>query len=119
MNKVTLPREVAQSIEAIIGRGGEDKDIIAYAMDRFAIEDASVIFRYAQENFNDLMSALVNGYTIEQTPEEKVREYYEGLIDTSTDVRNYSADRELARYEISGVKQTLDLLGIPIEGINA
>lgn len=114
--KVILPRDVAKAIEAIIGRGGEDKDIIAYAMDRYTVKDASVIFHYAQENFHDIMSALVNGYTVEQTPEEKVREYYdeqERLADEAAYDGDYNAGQAYA------IEHTLNLLGITIEGINA
>lgn len=56
-----------------------------------------------------LMSALVNGYTVEQTPEEKVHEYYDSL--------NEQDGFESA--EQDGILTTLDLLGIKIEGVNA
>jgi hypothetical protein len=107
MEKVTLPKEVAEAMENLLSRGAEDKDIIAYGMARFTTENAGEIYRYAQDNFYGLMSALVNGYQVEQTPEERLREYYDNMLfangDTYSDV----------------IKHTLDILGIEIDGINA
>lgn len=51
-----------------------------------------------------LAKALLIGYEIEKSPEEKVREYYEALTG--------SCDRY-------AVQCTLDFLGIKIEGVNA
>ncbi|MCY9132800.1 hypothetical protein MOF07_19390 [Bacillus spizizenii] len=59
-----------------------------------------------------LAAALVNGYEVEKAPEEKVREYYDKLWADYCDTN----DIEIAKETIIN---TLDLLGIKIEGVNA
>ncbi|NUJ16264.1 DUF1642 domain-containing protein [Bacillus glycinifermentans] len=54
--------------------------------------------------FTDFLAALINGYEVEKTPEDKVREYFVNLSE--------SCDRR-------AVISTLNLLGIKIEGVNA
>ncbi|MCY8348063.1 hypothetical protein MOC74_21910 [Bacillus haynesii] len=55
-----------------------------------------------------LAAALINGYEVEKTPEEKVREYYESYGGSPSAMERKEA-----------VQDTLDLLGIKIEGVNA
>jgi hypothetical protein len=112
--RVTLPREVAEAIE-------EAKE--QYESNTAIFDDArsgilETLYYHFEYNFDELMSALVNGYEIEKSPEDKVREYYEGLIETKQDLSNDDYTRELAAYEASGVSKTLNLLGIKIEGVN-
>jgi hypothetical protein len=64
-----------------------------------------------------LMSALVNGYEIEKSPEEKVREYYEFWSEKLTD-RDYELRIE-AREKLNGMIFVLNAYDIKIEGINA
>lgn len=119
--KVTLPREVAEAIEGLRRLGKDNRWIIEAAngvttgthslkIRSFAYEDS--------ENFDTLLDALVNGYEIEKTPEEKVREYYDDLYVIAS---NYDPGRRQyeAECKLDAVKETLDLLGIQIEGINA
>ncbi|URO01734.1 hypothetical protein 268TH002_37 [Bacillus phage 268TH002] len=68
-----------------------------------------------------LAAALVNGYEVEKTPEEKVREYYEKTKRTR-DERHLAGDIEGKRFHdgtLVGVCNTLDYTGIKIEGVNA
>lgn len=68
-----------------------------------------------------LAAALVNGYETEKTPEEKVREYFEG-VRNSRDERYLAGDIEGKRFHagaLVGICNTLGLLGIKIEGVNA
>ncbi|MED3832994.1 hypothetical protein [Peribacillus frigoritolerans] len=60
--------------------------------------------------FETLVNALVNGYRVELTPEQKVHEFYESYAD---------GDGEFNDGVAYGIKQTLDLLGTTIEGVNA
>ncbi|MED0870398.1 hypothetical protein P4T23_15465 [Bacillus spizizenii] len=64
-----------------------------------------------------LAAALVNGYEIEKTPEEKVREFYDGF---KGDPQKYPAETH-SRCKTSQrvIKCTLNLLGIEIKGVNA
>ena len=64
-----------------------------------------------------LAAALVNGYEVKKTPEEKLREYYESLWSDYCDSDDpfIEVACESAR---AAVKETLNLLGIEIEGVN-
>ncbi|WP_142385078.1 hypothetical protein [Cytobacillus massiliigabonensis] len=66
-----------------------------------------------------LMSALVNGYEIEKTPEEKIRDYYYGLKGTECSLELRGQSGSQFRQGWQSVRETLDILGITIEGINA
>ncbi len=63
-----------------------------------------------------LMSALINGYEVEKTPEERLRDYF----DTQRMKYLASVDGERTEYlsKYLAIKQTLEILGITIEGIN-
>ncbi|MED2979534.1 hypothetical protein P4284_23005 [Bacillus swezeyi] len=68
-----------------------------------------------------LAAALINGYEVEKTPEEKIREYYEEA-QRRCKARSETGDIEGLRYNAGrgyGVVDTLDILGIKIEGVNA
>ncbi len=64
-------------------------------------------------NFETLLSALVNGYIIEKSPEEKLREIYDRAIRWGN-----VADSSYDRGVYSGIKVALDILDVTIEGIN-
>lgn len=105
-NKVTLPREVARALEMCVKRYGEKTTLKYHAEDTNSWKNA-----VSALNGFDLMtlaSALVNGYTIETTPEEMVREYYDSFGGSPS-----------AQERKQGVVDTLNLLGIRIEGVNA
>src|SRR5690606_7015293 len=62
-----------------------------------------------------LMAAFVNGYEIEETPEEKLLKYYknEANFQYREDYGDGHRDGIL-----TGIESTLNILGIKIEGIN-
>lgn len=109
--KVVLPKEVAEAIEVLqrafnyglyelidvahSPKDYEDKDEVYYI---------TTIDTYSQGKYDDVISAIVNGYEVEKTPEELLRKYYESG-DTSY-------------HEAMGIRQTLKILGIKIEGVN-
>ncbi|WP_337819282.1 hypothetical protein KY997_23930 [Bacillus paralicheniformis] len=75
---------------------------------------------YSGINTIDIMtlaSALINGYEVEKTPEEKVREFYDSF---ECDSRIYPSET-YHRCEMSRrvIERTLDCLGMKIEGVNA
>jgi hypothetical protein len=76
-------------------------------------DEWATVEQYASDKPDELLSALVNGYEIENSPEDKVREYYERL-------RTYSRDGN-GPYEAQmySIESTLNFLGIKIEGVNA
>lgn len=121
-SKVTLPREVAEAIEYAKDVHGSLTNLLD---DVFNCEGSGnrSMEKLAEHFAGDelkLMTALVNGYEVaEFTPEEKVREYYEGERDIARDC-GYTVTTILrADGATSGIRKTLDLLGIKIEGVNA
>ncbi|MED0704897.1 hypothetical protein [Aneurinibacillus aneurinilyticus] len=115
MDKVKLPKEVAQAIETL-----ENAEITTFgiicslAHERWGhsehVSDAHKVLRRfsfgnSGGNTDIILKALVNGYELELTPEEKVYEYYHEHTENSD--------------EKVGVCRTLNLLGIKIEGVNA
>jgi hypothetical protein len=116
--KVILPREVAEAIEGLKSQGWTKSGIFGFStgVKRLAlsIDEESygkTIGRYFGCMKHDLlMEALVNGYEVESSPEDQVKEFYEV----------YDACDSSYRLGIrEGVRQTLNLLGIKIEGVNA
>jgi hypothetical protein len=115
MNKVTLPKEVAEAIDGLLRLGRSKRDIISASTGGIVGERSAQIKMFVDdspENFEVLMSALVNGYEVEQTPEEKVREYYDFLRSASTWNEDHAG-------KVRAIEKTLDLLGIKISGVNA
>lgn len=115
--KVHLPRDVAEAISNLQQRRA-NYEIVRSVFGGYAGDDPNEnkIFRWARvndERFTELLSALVNGYEVEKSPEDKVREYYD-------DIRALSEKYEepYDKGTVDGIKFTLDALGITIEGIN-
>lgn len=67
----------------------------------------------------ELAKALINGYEVEKSPEERLRDYYEYLKDGEESVVRYGGSGAQLRQGWQSVETTLDTLGIKIEGINA
>jgi hypothetical protein len=109
--KVKLPKKVAENIEFIKNFAKwTDREIIAAK----AKEDKPFNGAYEGLNecdFDTLISALINGYEVEKTPEDKVHEFFEAFTNDTDD----TFDAGVAY----GISRTLNMLGIQIEGVNA
>jgi hypothetical protein len=107
MDKVKLPKSVFDQFEFEKAKGNWWKERIAKRFLKFQLQDCSL-------SFDVVMTALLHGYDVEETPEDKVREYYNsgkrGVFNEEWDADGYQ--RSL------GVVETLRLLNIKIEGIN-
>jgi hypothetical protein len=107
MEKVVLSKDVAEAIERWLTTRTKEELLKLHAED-----DCGWIMVYESLIGVPLMtlaSALVNGYEVEATPEEKIKNVYDC----------YSCD---TRYDIGvryGIRRTLELLGKPIPGVNA
>lgn len=113
MKKVIVSKEVADAIEVKRNSHWNNYDIIHAYIDGDAGTAIHNFVGSSNGSFDALISALVNGYEVEKTPEYKVREYYESIVELF--------ERHEESYDngtLRGVKQTLNLLGITIEGIN-
>lgn len=122
--KVTLPHDVAEAIEQLRLLGRSSYGIIT-GMEA-AEEEANIKGkefydilndRYTHVPTSELMSALVNGYTIEQSPEEKLIATYKAYKERCIGKVDYTGG--LTDGCVIGIETTLSILGIQIEGINA
>lgn len=110
--KVKLKREVAEAIETLRtpSNGFSNYAIIGMMNDhRESMKEIVVINNHMGQGKmhpDDLIAALVNGYEVEETPEEKVRRYYENHAEKVGNGKTV-------------VLNVLHLLEIQIEGVNA
>lgn len=118
-NKVALPREVVDAIDYARNAGYDNFDILRDYHSGGANEYIRGFIADDERNYDVLLSALVNGYTAEATPEEKVREYYATIGLEYADSDEGSYDEVYCGGQMQGITQTLALLGITIEGVNA
>jgi hypothetical protein len=115
-DKVTLPREVAEAIELAKDTYGSITAIFEDARNG----NLDVLHDYFKYNFDELIIALVNGYEIEKSPEDKVREYYDSVLNRLyTEGLDDQERRYVLESEACGILRTLDLLEIKIPGVNA
>lgn len=115
--KVVLPKDVAEAVESIRSVSGTtivyDLEILRKDTKR-GNNLTKLITEYVDEHGpQKYFSALVNGFEIEQTPEEKLAEYYDVMIESAYGLRStYDGGVVL------GIEKTLEILGITIAGIN-
>lgn len=118
LTKPTLPRDVAEAIEKYLKEYGKQTLLYTFCNPKH-IGWSHQYDAFNKISLNDLMSALVNGYTIAQSPEEKLREYY---FELKSKLNKYvfGSDTYMSyRNEMIGIEKALSILGIQIEGINA
>jgi len=123
--KVTVTKEVAEAIEDSRGLRMSNFNIMRQAHGAVVSPTYLTLKRWAfgggGGSSDLLMQALVNGYTVSKTPEEKVREYYDRCREkrdqAEMDDRSFAAEH--LDGQAIGASITLDILGIKIEGVNA
>ncbi|MGD7032721.1 hypothetical protein ACPZJV_16420 [Bacillus velezensis] len=109
--KPTITKEQAEALDAQKFANYEEYILIAACSGEF--EGTSI----GELDIMTLAAALVNGYEVEATPEEKVREFYK---DFEVDPQTFPAETHFRNKECQRViKSTLNLLGIKVEGVNA
>jgi len=108
MERVKLPREVAEALDDVKYMGLHN--IIEQVVNMHAYEvvtsQLSDIRHHFRADWRLLAEALVNGYEVEETPEEKVRKLFDGSYPGMD-----------AQYR-AGIRHTLDALGISMKGVN-
>lgn len=123
MQKVKLPREVAEAIESLSKKWGIKAFFQAeYMRAPNAHAEVAVINNYFKpfetddsEGFDKLVAAMYEGYEVEMTAEERIKERHDMWAEEAYD-RNHNVTESL--YRIEGMKITLILLGITIPGVN-
>ncbi|MCY8738889.1 hypothetical protein [Bacillus haynesii] len=115
IKKPVITTEQADSIEAFLEVGTKEELLTA------KVHCCHFGDEYSGINTIDIMTlaaALINGYEVEKAPEEKVREYYEEIIRDKEGAFDY--EEQLSYENMShAVRETLNRLGIQIEGVNA
>lgn len=123
--KVTVTKEVAEAIGELRKDGISNFHIMRLAYEA-VVNPTYLTIRHWSFNGGGgspdlLIQALVNGYTVEKSPEEKVREYYDRCREkrgqAEMDDRSFAAEH--LDGQAVGVSVTLDILGIKISGVNA
>ncbi|MDR4318734.1 Protein of uncharacterised function (DUF1642) [Niallia circulans] len=122
--KPTLPREVANAIESLRNEGRDNYSIIRiiFGTPKSQLETDIQSFAYeisGKKNVDLLMSALINGYEVEQSPEDKLREYYDKLSDEMNTLPAASHSWLIRHAERDGIHKAIQILGITIDGINS
>lgn len=116
--KVTVSKEVADAIEKARKEYG-DRQILEVAFDPNNGWETG-----GAKPLNDvdpmlLAIALVNGYEVERTPYDQLREYYESNSAWVEDPGSYvPTERQRFIGRNQGVLKTLKILGITVEGVN-
>ena len=120
MEKVTLPKEVAESIGIVRAnyKSGAEYDLELIHNEGFGYTRViSEFVKESRENMALYFKALVNGYEVEQTPEDKVREMFKATIDEVNDLDDHP-QAEWWRSRRKSIIDTLNALNIKIEGVN-
>jgi hypothetical protein len=115
MEKVKLTREVAEAMDRFQHQYGSETlfRVEGYVGEDTAQADAYDIVRWMRKgNYRTYYTALVNGYEVEETPEEKVRGLY------SNKIPFHNGIGELSISYRAGIRDTLDALNIKIKGVN-
>lgn len=121
--KVKLPREVADAIDGVIQHADENllydvtyiKNVCEN--DKFDAPKFLPIYNYiASVGFKEYFRALVNGYEVEETKEERFLNWYREHQEI---VVNEKQGFVKSRYMLDGAETVLEILGIKIEGVNA
>lgn len=83
--KVPLPKEVAEALDSFKAEGRDIDYIIEWLVyenkyDMTISQRIISLKEYARNNGRNLISALVNGYTVEKTKEERLREGLDSVV---------------------------------------
>lgn len=136
MSKVLLPKEVAEAVEHVWGevissRGPKDSIKLMWltnwrTLDIHFPEQEPILSEYFRKNPVNYVEALVNGYEVEETPEDKLLAKYKEVMNRWQNAvridfhsyEEYLQHRFYYRGLRDGIQDTLEILGIEIEGID-
>ena len=118
VKKPVITKEQAEAFEKLREQYTEEEMVIKYIESELDLFDSSCACLY-DLGFTDFLAALINGYEVEKTPEENVREYYLDLKRAEDCCEERGQSGSQFRQGWQSVEETLDILGIKIEGVNA
>lgn len=118
MKKPEITKEQAEAIEFL-----RNYYTNGQILDQFIMNGIGNILGHDCGSLSDLepielASALINGYEIVMTPEEKIRDYYESNYVKHEKSKPFSGEVHYTTGVSQGIKRTLEHLGIKIEGVN-
>ncbi len=120
MSKVTLPEDVAHALECMKSASSSTKRLVEIMMEGGISPNSNTLKRYSEDNFENLLNALIKGYEIEPKEYAEIRKYYNNMVDFR-DKAGYQQHKPDADYfhgvEV-GVKGTLALLNKTVNGVN-
>jgi hypothetical protein len=106
-SKIVLPKNVAEAIRHYTDLADTKTEAFTDILSLgYEAERSELILRYFDGNYDELMEALICGYEVEVTPEDKVREFY----------RNYVA--EGLHSEAAAIRVAFIKYGVKIDGVN-
>lgn len=116
--KLMVTKEVAEAIEEM------ERNYISVGLTLKFHATHGLTGKYAPMqtlDIEDLAKALIVGYTVEKSPEDKVREYYNrcraNRVEAEVNGRTHRATHWDG--QAIGASITLDILGISVKGVNA
>jgi DNA integrity scanning protein DisA with diadenylate cyclase activity len=124
-SKIVLPKNVAEAIRHYTDLADTKTEAFTDILSLgYEAERSEIILRHFDHDYDELMEALICGYEVEKSPEEKVAEYYEYVKSERESLQDYSTleirqQSEKYRTTELAIKNTLDLLGITVAGVNA
>lgn len=124
--KVKLPKKVAESLDEFKGTYEGFEWMVLSAIVSNEDKNSSsgygnILKRFATDSksdFQKIISSLVNGYEVEETPEDKVREAFQHALN---EIKSLGDHPQVEHWKgmKSGIIITLGALNIKIEGVNA
>jgi hypothetical protein len=120
MEKVRLPREVAEAIEYLCEKESSNYKVahrVFYSMRGEPDYPGQIVYEYFNGDMDELIKVLINGYEIEQTPEDVLRMYYDHF-EKKKSQSVFTPEYKEYLGKIIGIRMALRILGIKIEGIN-
>lgn len=119
--KVKVSHEIANALDTLLENNSKDHvlyliaDKGPHSIGRFDAE--AIIFLRKNTSPLGVAKMLINGYEVELTPEEVISKDF--LIEKENALSNPYADSRIRSHGYTlGVRNTLELLGIKIKGIN-
>ncbi|MCA0117409.1 hypothetical protein [Bacillus sp. RSS_NA_20] len=110
--KPEITKEQAEAITYLRGLGRDDEYILSYRGEY--VGHCAVLNDLSRVS---LAAALINGYEIAKSPEQKVRDHYEKLVAKRRYVPGCIDEIKLYT-EMDAIRRTLDMLGIEIDFVN-
>ncbi|MFC5528428.1 hypothetical protein [Cohnella yongneupensis] len=116
--KVPIPRTVAEALQKVISNPFHDKaEEVVRIHARSSCDWSREVNALHDVSLDTVIRALYYGYTIEETPEEKVLDYFNSITPAGW---KFSGDANDPVYiERNAIRTTCSILGKEIAGLNA